>query len=68
LSLSIEIVGVSPKKPVPEEVAKIWAEEWANKEGRRWLTGRGFACRSEAFECCLEKVGGGKDLLVALSK
>src|SRR5215213_4787634 len=31
LNLSIEIVR-KPKKPVPEEVAKIWAEEWA-KEG-----------------------------------
>ena len=28
-----EVVGKPPKKPVPEEVAKVWAEEWA-KEGK----------------------------------
>jgi putative transposase len=50
LNLNIEIVR-KPRKPVPEEVAKIWAEEWT-KEGER-LTGRG-SCRSEAFECCRE--------------
>ena len=33
LKLSIEIVR-KPKKPVPEDVAKIWAEEWA-KEGEK---------------------------------
>jgi putative transposase len=32
LSLSVEIVR-KPKKPVPEKVAMIWAEEWA-KEGK----------------------------------
>jgi putative transposase len=45
LNLSIEIVR-KPQKPVPEEVAKIWAEEWA-KEGRkidwqRLMPSRGF--------------------------
>ena len=45
LNLSIEIVR-KPKKPVPEEVAKIWAEEWA-KEGekvdwQRLMPQRGF--------------------------
>jgi putative transposase len=33
LNLNIEIVR-KPRKPVPEEVAKIWAEEWA-KEGEK---------------------------------
>jgi len=33
LSLSVEIVR-KPKKPVPEKVAMIWAEEWA-KEGKK---------------------------------
>jgi putative transposase len=45
LNLSIEIVR-KPKKPVPEEVAKFWAEKWA-KEGReidwqRLMPPRGF--------------------------
>ena len=45
LNLSIEIVR-KPKKPVPEEVAKMWAEEWA-KEGekvdwQRLMPQRGF--------------------------
>ena len=45
LGLSVEIVR-PPPKPIPEEVAKIWAEEWA-KEGRKidWqklLPPRGF--------------------------
>ena len=34
--MSVEIVR-KPKKPVPEEVAKIWAQEWAQewaKEGK----------------------------------
>jgi putative transposase len=32
LGLSVEVVR-KPQKPVPEKVAKVWAEEWA-KEGR----------------------------------
>ena len=45
LGLSVEIVR-RPPKPIPEEVVKIWAEEWA-KEGRKidWqklLPPRGF--------------------------
>ena len=45
LNLNIEIVR-KPRKPVPEEVAKIWAEEWA-KEGKkvdwqRLMPQRGF--------------------------
>jgi putative transposase len=32
MSLDVEIVR-KPKKPVPEKVAKVWAEEWA-KEGK----------------------------------
>ena len=31
--MSVEIVR-KPQKPVPEEVAKVWAEEWA-KEGKK---------------------------------
>ena len=38
--MSVEVVR-KPQKPVPEEVAKVWAqEEWA-KEGEGKLTGRG---------------------------
>jgi putative transposase len=45
LGLSVEIVRRTPK-PIPEKVAKIWAEEWA-KEGQKvdWqklLPPRGF--------------------------
>ncbi len=38
MGLSVEVVR-KPKKPVPEKVAKRWAEEWA-KEGRKvdWQT------------------------------
>jgi transposase len=45
LGLSVEVVR-KPSKPVPEEVARIWAEEWA-KEGKevdweRLMPPRGF--------------------------
>jgi len=33
MGLSVEIVR-KPSKPVPEKVAKVWAEEWA-KEGKK---------------------------------
>jgi transposase len=43
--LSVEVVR-KPQKPVPEKVAKVWAEEWA-KEGKevdwqRLMPPRGF--------------------------
>jgi putative transposase len=45
LDLSVEIVR-RPPKPIPEKVARVWAEEWA-KEGRkvdwqRLMPPRGF--------------------------
>jgi putative transposase len=45
LGLSVEVVS-KPPKPVPEKVAKVWAEEWA-KEGKevdwqRLMPPRGF--------------------------
>ena len=45
MGLSVEVVR-KPPKPVPEEVAKVWAEEWA-KEGkeidwRRLMPPRGY--------------------------
>jgi putative transposase len=45
LGLRVEVVR-KPQKPVPEKVAKVWAEEWA-KEGRevdwqRLMPPRGF--------------------------
>ncbi len=45
LGLSVEVVR-RPPKPIPEKVAKIWAEEWA-KEGKkvdwqRLMPQRGF--------------------------
>ena len=33
MGLSVEVVR-KPPKPVPEEVAKVWAREWA-KEGKK---------------------------------
>jgi hypothetical protein len=38
LGVSVEVVR-KPKKPIPEEVAKNWAQEWA-KEGKEVITGR----------------------------
>jgi putative transposase len=45
LGLSIEVVR-KPQKPIPEKVAKVWAQEWA-KEGKevdwqRLMPHRGF--------------------------
>ncbi len=51
LGLSVEVVR-KPSKPIPEKVAKVWAQEWA-KEGEEIDIGRG-SCRREAFECCPE--------------
>jgi hypothetical protein len=39
MGLSVEVVRKLPK-PVPENVARIWAQEWA-KEGKAQSTGRG---------------------------
>jgi putative transposase len=46
LGLSVEIVR-KPRKPLPEEVAKVWAEEWAKEGGeeadwQRLMPPRGF--------------------------
>ena len=46
LGLSVEVVRKKPPKPVPEKVAKIWAQEWA-KEGKevdwqRFMPPKGF--------------------------
>ena len=46
MGLSVEQVVRKPQKPVPEKVAKRWAQEWA-KEGkevdwRRLMPPRGF--------------------------
>jgi putative transposase len=45
LGLSVEVVR-KPRKPIPEEVAKVWAQEWA-KEGKhvdwqRLMPAQGF--------------------------
>jgi putative transposase len=34
MGLSVEVVR-KPPKPVPEKVAKVWAEEWAKAEGKK---------------------------------
>ena len=44
--MSVEVVRKKPKKPLPENVAKRWAEEWT-KEGKkvdwqRLMPTRGF--------------------------
>ena len=53
LGLSVELVR-KPAQPVPEEVARIWAEEWA-KEGKK-VDWERLSCRREDFGCCR---GGG---------
>ena len=35
MGLSVEVVRKPPNKPVPEKVAKVWAEEWAKAEGKK---------------------------------
>jgi hypothetical protein len=53
LGLSVEVVHRTPK-PIPEKIARIWAEEWA-KEGKERSTGR--SCfHVEALRSC--RVGG----------
>ena len=34
LGLSVEVVR-KPPKPIPEKVAKVWAEEWAKAQGKK---------------------------------
>jgi hypothetical protein len=34
MGLSVEVVR-KPPKPVPEQVAKVWTEEWAKAEGKK---------------------------------
>jgi putative transposase len=45
MGLSVEVVR-KPPKPVPEEVAKVWAEEWAKKgkkvDWQRLMPPRGY--------------------------
>jgi transposase len=58
MGLSVEEVVRKPKKPVPEKVAEVWAEEWGKKVvdwhrlmpprglrvlPRRWVVERTFA-------------------------
>ena len=47
LGLSVEVVR-KPPKPVPEKIAKIWAEEWA-KEGKKIDWRRLMAPRPRGF-------------------
>ena len=35
MGLSVEEVVRKPPEPVPEKVAKVWAEEWAKAEGKK---------------------------------
>jgi len=50
---SVEVVR-KPPNPVPEKVARIWAEEWA-KEGKR--VAGGGSCRREGTGLCLAAGG-----------
>ena len=54
LGLSVEVVR-KPKKPLPEEVAKRWAEEWA-KEGGKEVDWQGLMPPRGVSGCCR---GGG---------
>jgi transposase len=52
LGLSVEVLR-KPRKPLPEEVAKMWAQEWA-KEGKevdwqRLMPARGFTVLSRRW-------------------
>ena len=40
MGLSVEVVR-KPPKPVPEQVAKVWSEEWA-KEGKKKVDCQGL--------------------------
>ena len=47
MGLSVEVVR-KPPKPVPEKVAKVWAEEWAKAQGKKldrqkFMPPRGYA-------------------------
>ena len=62
LGLSVGVVR-KPRNPLPEEVAKVWAEEWAKEGGeevdwQRLMPPRGFRV--------LAQVGGGAHLRVDL--
>ena len=63
LGVSVEVVRKPPTKPLSEQVAKVWAEEWA-KEGKevdwRRLMPPGV------FSGLAEEVGGGAHLRVDL--
>jgi putative transposase len=64
LGLSVEVVR-KPRKLLPEEVAKRWAEEWA-KEGKAVDWQRLMPPRAERFPGAAEEVGGGAHLRVDL--
>ena len=64
--MSVEVVR-KPPKPVPEEVAKVWAqEEWAKERGQ----GGGLAevDATQRFPGLAEEVGGGAHLRLDLSQ
>jgi hypothetical protein len=50
---------------VPEEVAKVWAEEWAKEGKLDRLAQTDAAARVRGLA---SQVGGGEDLLVAISE
>ena len=52
LGLTVEVVG-KPKKPLPEEVAKLWAQEWAREgeqvDWQKLMPARGFTVLSRRW-------------------
>ena len=65
MGLSVEVVR-KPPKPVPEEVAKVWAEELA-KEGKK-IDWQRLISAAAGVRGLTPQVGGGEDLLLAGAK
>jgi hypothetical protein len=64
LGLSVEVVR-KPQKPLPEKIAKLWAQQWA-KEGKEVNWQR--LMPPKGFSGFTEEVGGGAHLGVDLSQ
>ena len=62
LGLSVEVVR-KPPKPIPEKVARMWAEEWAKEKAKRSI-GKGSYAAARVSGAAEEEVGGGANLLL----
>ncbi len=64
LGVSVELVR-KPSKPIPEKVAKVWAQEWAKVRREDRLA---EAHAAERLSSVAQEVGGRANLLLALSE